>query len=672
LFVAFSSMSNDASDDLPLAAEFPPASYEQWRKLAQAALGGGSYEDRLRSHTADGLTIEPLYQRAQNSWPVAGRPPGARWQVLQRIDHPDPTSAGSQAIDDLSGGANGLMLVGAGSIGARGFGLPAALETIQRVLDRIDFDSGIGIEFDLGPKANLLARALAEHIAARGTAPERFNVRVGVDPFGSAALAGDLHNLVGERLKSAPTNILRDAREVLDDSVVQLGQELTQVGFRRSLFCADGRIVHDAGSSEAQELAYVLASGVAMLRALETGGTALEDARRMIFFRLTADTDQFLTIAKFRALRRLWQRVEASSRLTAEPVFITAETAWRTMTRYDPTLNIVRATIAAFAAGIGGADAVSVLPFTAALGLPDSFARRVARNTQLVLLDEANLASVGDPTAGTGWSEDLTFNLCHAAWALLQEIEASGGAAAALQNGLIQAWVAAARAEREHEVATRRCALVGVNEFPDLGEAPFAVVESRPEDLPVTGPVSPIERLVPIRLAEPFEALRETSDRLATSGRRQKIFLATLGEPADYASHVDFAKNFFAAGGIEATTSESSNASKEGLIEAFRASGTKLACLCVGEQVDEPTAQQAAKALSETGAVRLYGVAGPGVHDPQLRAAGVNTFISSNCNMLEILRDALFTSAGNNDDASDDGRSPTRAGRANNDSAGRS
>ena len=661
-------MSKEASDDLPLAAEFPPTSYEQWRKLAQVALGGGSYEDRLRNHTADRLTIEPIYRRAQNYSPLAGRPPGTRWQVLQRIDHPDSTSAGAQATDDLSGGANGLMLVGAGAIGARGFGLPAVLDAIQPTLDRIDFASGIAIEFDLGPKANLLARDLAEYIAARGTAPQHVDVRFGFDPFGSAALAGDLQNLAGAGLEPAPTHVPRDAHEALDDCVVRLGQELTQVGFRRSLFCADGRVVHDAGGTEAQELAYVLASGVAMLRALEAGGIALEDARRMICFRLAADIDQFLTTAKFRALRRLWQWVEANAGLVPEPVFITAETAWRTMTRYDPTVNIVRATIAAFAAGIGGADAVSVLPFTAARGLPDGFARRVARNTQLVLLDEANSGRVADPTAGTGWSEDLTLKLSHATWARLQEIEASGGAAAALQTGLIQAKVRAARAEREHEVATRRCALVGVNEFPELGEAPFAV--TRPEELPAAAPVTPIQRLVPIRLAEPFEMLREASDRLATSGRRPKIFLATLGEPADYAPRADFAKNFFAVGGIDAATGDSSDASREELIEAFRASGAKIACLCVGEAVHDRAAEQVAKTLSEAGAVRLYAVARPGARDPELSAAGIDTLISSNCNMLEILRDALFTSAGN-DDASDDGRSPKRDGRANNDSADR-
>jgi methylmalonyl-CoA mutase len=638
-------MSDDnPSDYLPLAAEFPAASYEQWRKLAQAAIEGARYEEQLQSHTADGLTIEPLYRRAQPPSLVTGRARGARWQVLQRIDHPDPAAARAQAIEDLNGGANGLVMVGASAIGAHGYGLPPDANAINSLLDAIDLENGVAIEFDAGPQSNTLALSLSPLIARRCSAPERMNIRFGIDPIGNAALAGELLiGRVGAGFKPAPKGAPRNPRELLNEFISGHAHELAEAGFRRSLLAADGRIIHDAGGTEAQELAYVLASGIAMLRALEAGGIALDDARRMIFFRLTADTDQFVTIAKFRALRRLWQRVEASCGLAPEPVFITAETAWRIMTRYDPTVNIVRATIAAFAAGIGGADAVAVLPFTAARGLPDAFARRIARNTQLVLLDEANLARVADPTAGTGWSEDLTLKLCRVAWVLLQEIEGSGGPVAALQNGLIQAKVAAVRAERERAVATQRCALVGVNEFPDLTETPVDVLSATPAKLPsAANPALGVEPLSPIRLAEPFESLREASEHLAASGRRPKILLANLGEPSDYAPRADLARNFFAAGGIDAATIDSAVINNDGsvdkLVRAFSASGSKLACLCATDEVYGLTGQKIAEALSAAGALRLYAVGRPAGLE-QLRT-GVLSFISGDCDMLEILRDA--------------------------------
>jgi methylmalonyl-CoA mutase len=226
----------------------------------------------------------------------------------------------------------------------------------------------------------------------------------------------------------------------------------------------------------------------------------------MIFFRLAADSDQFLTMAKFRALRKLWARVEEASGLAPEPVFISAETAWRTMTKRDPHVNMLRATMAVVAAGTGGADAISVLPFTNAIGLPDKFARRIARNTQLILLEESNLAKVADPAAGSGGIEDLTAKLCAAAWSLFQEIERAGGTAAALEQGLIQKKVAAVRAARTQALQEGTDALTGTTIFPNPDEVPAAV----PDVAPIPAAPAPkgeisFEALASMRLAEPFE-----------------------------------------------------------------------------------------------------------------------------------------------------------------------
>jgi methylmalonyl-CoA mutase len=201
----------------------------------------------------------------------------------------------------------------------------------------------------------------------------------------------------------------------------------------------------------------------------------------------------------------LWQRIEESCGLVPAPVLVSAETAWRTMTRDDPYVNILRATIAVFAAGVGGADAVTVLPFTLPRGLPDPFARRLARNISLVLLDEAHIAAVADPTAGTGWSEDLTDKLCRAAWTLFQEIEAAGGCAAALERGLIQRKVAATRATREQALATGRETLVGANQFRMAAPADVAVLDVPRLTAPPLPTGASIEALKPIRLAAPFE-----------------------------------------------------------------------------------------------------------------------------------------------------------------------
>jgi len=608
------------SDELTFAAEFPAATREQWVALASRVLKSKPIGS-LTARTADGLAIAPLYSRARESARVGSR--AGRWQVMARVDHPDPAVANKQALDDLEGGANGLVLVGAGAVGAHGYGLMA--DTLARVLDGVLLDAGIAIEFDLSPQTKDLPLALAALIKERGIAPASVDIRFGFDPLGASAHNGGFP-LPWPQFAPLAANLAAD---------------LAAQGFKRALMVADGRIVHSAGGTEAQELAFVIAVAVAYLRALEAHGTTLDDARRMIFFRLAADADQFLTIAKFRALRALWARVEESCGLVPAPAFLAAETAWRMMTRNDPQVNILRATIAAFASAIGGADATTVLPFTSARGLPDAFARRVARNTQLVLIEEASVARVADPTAGTGWSEQLTSDLCGAAWALFQKIESAGGAPAALEQGIIQRKVAAARAERERAIATRKDALVGANEFPDLGETPLAMLDVARANVAPMPVAIPIEPLAPMRLAQPYETLRDTSDRmLATSGARPKVFLANLGASADFTERATFATNFFAAGGIEAISNDGF-ASRDTLIGVFKASGARLACLCATDDDCARGAADTARALKAAGAQRIYLVGRPGEREAEWQAAGIDTFIHAGCDALAILQSSL-------------------------------
>ncbi|MBS0527807.1 MAG: methylmalonyl-CoA mutase, partial [Proteobacteria bacterium] len=320
---------------------------------------------------------------------------------------------------------------------------------------------------------------------------------------------------------------------------------------------ADGRVIHDAGGSEVQELAFVLACAIDYLRALESEGVPLDAAREMIYVRLSADADQFLTLAKCRALRLLWARIEQSCGLAPKPLFIAAETAWRMLTQRDPYVNMLRATIATFSAGLGGANSICVLPHTLALGLPDAFARRAARNTQLILLEESNLAKVSDPAAGSGGIEALTRELCEAAWAQFQVIDKAGGVFAALEQNLIQTKVAATRAVREANVAKRRDVLTGASEFPNLHEKRAEVLDAKPVTLAPYGEAKiKFDALTPMRLAVPFEKLRDRSDNLlAANGARPKVFLANLGPPADFTARATFARSFFETGGIEAVDS---------------------------------------------------------------------------------------------------------------------
>jgi methylmalonyl-CoA mutase len=602
------------AENLLLAADFPPATESQWRSLVDQVLKGAPFE-RLVSKTYDNLPIAPLADRRADARPLAARPGATAWEILARVEHPDPALGNAIALHELNSGASGLALVFAGAAGAYGFGLPASEQAIMRALEGFDFEAGAALELDLSVRAG----ALLDAMLAKGfaSAQRGAGLRIGHDPIGAIAIGGSSARPWDDEAPHFARRLAALARE----------------GFGGKCAVADGRIIHNAGGSEAQELAFVLATALAYLRALESEGVALDAARRMIFFRLSADADQFLTIAKFRALRKLWARIEAACALAPAPAFVSAETAWRMLARRDPHVNILRATIAVFAAALGGADAIAVLPFTAALGLPDRFARRIARNTQLVLLEESHLAKVADPAAGSGSVEDLTDELCRAAWTMFREIEAAGGIAAALTSGLVQQKVAVVRGQRATELARRKDAITGVSIFPNLHEAEAKV------DAPLPARAAAAGALDPIRLAEPFEALRDASDRvLATAGARPKVFLAALGTEAEFTARAMFAKNFFEAAGIEAAGG--GTAETPTLAAAFKASGAALACLCSSDKVYAREAIAAAEALKAAGARHIYLAGRPRDQEAALKASGVQSFVYEGCDALATLRGA--------------------------------
>ncbi len=610
------------TDRLRLAADFAPADVDDWRKLVDGVLKGAPFE-KLVSKTYDGLTIQPIYPRARDAAPIAGRAAAAPWQVMQRIDHPDPAQANAQALHDLENGAGGLELEFAGGPGARGFGIAdATKETLACVLDGVVFDAGVAIALNPVLGRENAGVNLADLVQSRGFEPAKVDIRFNYQPLTTLAVRG-----------AAPARWSEMA-----PPLARIIRDLMGRGFKGPFALADGRPVHDAGGSEAQELAFALAIAVTYLRALEAGGISLDIARSAVSFGLCADADQFLTMAKFRAQRLLWARVEQASGLAPRPVFITAETAWRMLTQRDAYVNLVRMTMATFSAGLGGADSITVLPHTLALGLPDGFARRLARNTQLILLEESNLAKVADPAAGSGGIEALTAQLCEAAWALFQEIEKAGGIFAALQQGLVQRKVAATRAAREAALARRKEVLTGASEFPDLHEATVTVLDTTPAAVAPSGEAGiTFDPLLPMRLAAPFELLRDKSDKmLKTTGARPKLFLANLGTAADFTPRATFAKSLFETGGVE-TIDSAGFTDPAALAAAFKASSAALACLCSSDKVYAKDAAGAAKALHDAGADHIYLAGQPGEQEVALRSAGIDGFIFAGGDALATL-----------------------------------
>ncbi len=616
-------------DEFSLAAEFPDASREEWQRLVEGVLrktgaseaSGPAAEDVLATELQDGLTARPLYTASDFTgdpgYPGAapfvrgGKPEGnalTGWDVRQRHQRPDPALCNEEVLADLENGVTSVWLA-AGASGVPVQSVPAALEGVYLDLAPVVLDAGA--EFDAA------ARELLDLYEKRSVPPHAALGNLGADPLGHRARTGDDTDLAEQSARAARLAGLchRD-----------------HPGLRA--LTVDALPHHEAGASAAQELGASLATGVAYLRELTGEGLTAEEACAQLEFRYAATADQFLTIAKLRAARRLWARVaqvcSVTSRAAAQRQH--AVTSSVMMARRDPWVNMLRTTIAALGAGVGGADAVTVLPFDDALGISDGFARRIARNTSSILLEESHLAQVIDPAGGSWYVERLTDELAHAAWEFFQEIEREGGQAAALRSGLVADRLAASWEERRADLSHRREPVTGVSEFPNLAEEPVRR-SAAPE--PVGG------GLPRVRRDEAFEALRARSDaHLAATGSRPRVFIAALGPAAAHTARVGFASNLFQAGGIE-PVHDPETVDADSAAEAFERSGAKAACLCSSDKLYAEQAEGVARALASAGAARILLAGKPGTEEEALVRAGVGEFVFAGGDAVAVLSSVL-------------------------------
>ncbi|MCQ4041395.1 methylmalonyl-CoA mutase family protein [Streptantibioticus rubrisoli] len=591
-------------DELSLAAEFPDATHEQWRNLVAGVLrksgkevSDADAEHALSTALEDGLRVSPLYT-ALDAAPDPGLPgfapfvrggraegnTGGGWDVRQRHTVAD---AGA-VLADLENGVTSLWLV----VGEHA-GIPTA--ELDRALDGVYLDLA-PVVLDAGGEVEPAARRLLRLYEERGIAADAARGNLGADPLGHQARTGARYDI-------AP--------------VAELARLCAGRHPGLRALTVDALPYHEAGGSAAQELGCSLATGAAYLRELTGAGLSVEQACAQLEFRYAATADQFLTVAKLRAARRLWARIaEVCGAPRAGAQLQHAVTSPVMMTRRDPWVNMLRTTVATLAAGVGGADAVTVLPFDDALGLPDSFARRIARNTSTILIEESHLSRVIDPAGGSWYVERLTDELASAAWEFFQEIERAGGQATALRCGMVGERLAETWSVRSAKLAKRREPVTGVSEFPHLAEKPVVRAPA---------PAPPSGGLPRVRRDEAFEALRARSDaHLAATGARPRIHLAALGPAAAHTARLTFAANLFQAGGIEPVT--------EG---TFEESGALEVCLCSSDALYEEQAEAVAGRLRAAGAKHVFLAGRPGPY------AGVDTYVFAGCDAVSVLSATL-------------------------------
>lgn len=661
---------------LTLAAEFPQAEHDTWLKLVDKVLNGAPFDKKLISRTYDGIALQPLYTQAdwKADGDASGLPGGAPftrggrvlgtsvngWDIRQAHAHPDPATANAEILQDLERGVTSIILkldpTGANGIAVR------TLSDLDRVLQDVMLDLAPVVLDCAGPPVPYIALLMAL-LEKRGI--KSFSGNFGLDGFASIATRGKLTAPLETGLK----RIADVASYVSKNYPKARAINLTTV------------VYHSAGASDAQELGCALAAGVEYLRAMTKAGLDIDKAANQIAFTTAVDADMFLSIAKIRALRKLWARVTEACGVAIEnrTAPITAQTAPRMMTKRDPWVNMLRTTVATFAAGVAGADAVTVLPFSNAIGLPDDLARRVARNTQVVLQEESSVARVIDPAGGAWMFEKLTDDLSEKAWAFFQEIERQGGMAKGIMSGFVAGKIAATHAERSKNIAKRKDAVTGVSEFPNISETavePVKAAAPKGNDKPegtvniaapasgamieslvnavksganVTAMTAPLPQgdavsitpLPKVRLAEDFEALRDAGDGFkAAYGQRPRIFLANIGNVAQFTGRATFAKNFFEAGGIEAVFGAGGTDSAA-LVRDFKASAASFTIVCSTDTVYGEHAANVAKALKDAGAAVVYMAGKPAADaEPALKAAGIDEFIFIGCDAKALLENA--------------------------------
>jgi methylmalonyl-CoA mutase len=621
---------------LRLAGEFPPSTRDEWRAGVNKVLAKGKtdltpedldkrFERELVAHLYEGIDIAPLYTSSDVSWAsiegFPGLPPYGRggtllggsqggWDIRQVVDltASEEGAAAALALDQLERGASSLLL-------RRAHGSPDIhfdVDMLETVLDGVHLDLiTVSLDESLGPEAPSALLGLWER---KGIKAGEAQGVLGQDPLGSYASDGGQVDLTASLAAAVAT-----------------AQECVGRYPKARAVVVDVTRYHEAGCSDTEELGCAIATGIAYLRLFVEAGLDIESALSQIEFRFAATSDQFLTIAKLRAARLLWWRVAQASGAQVGAQQQHVMTSRAMLSRYDPWVNLLRGTIACFAAGVAGADAVTVEPYDLLvdpLHLSD-LGRRMARNTQLVLIEESHAAKVIDPAGGSWYVESLTRSVAEKAWSWMQTIEEGGGIQAALDSGLVSERIDQTWEKRLTNIGRRVDTITGVSDFPNAEEEippPRSAEERPPGGLPRR------------RYAAPYEDIRQRVDAYAKEhATRPAVLLVNVGSPSDYTARTTYAKSFFESAGL-ATVALEVGDDVAAQVAGFVTDGVRLACLCSSDAVYAATGAEVAAQLAGAGFGRLYAA---GRRSEELEGAGVEEFVGVGCNVLDALEGAL-------------------------------
>ena len=691
--------------DKKLMEEFPPTDPAEWRALVDSQLKGAAFDKKLVTQTPEGIAVQPIYTR-ESVQPLASHPgmPGefpflrgvsaagaqtGGWEVGQEIPVATPEAFNEALRSDLFKGQTAVVLKldragrkgqDAGSADDADLGVDGTsisnLQDVEVALNEVDLTA-----VPLYVQAGLAAPAFAGYLAASSHAKDdrlkKISGNLGMDILGQLASSGSL-----------PADLESTYQ---DAGALAQWCRLECPGLRAMV--VDVSVYGDAGAHAVQELAYMLATGADTMRKLMEQGLSPDDAAASIGVLMGIGPDFFTEISKFRAARVLWAGMINAFGVSEEGAGLDLRLTtleWN-KTVHDPYVNLLRTTTEAFSAGLGGCRVLTVKAFDSLSGEPDKFSRRIARNQQTVLAEEAHLTDVIDPAGGSWYVENLTGDLSKEAWGLFQTIEGLGGMGSALEQGKVQEWVAASASVRQASLARRKSVMVGTNMYANLDEASLPVRKADPtvlrarsgaagSDVPDASDIHEtirsvaslvaglqaaakkgatlsqlcqlggeaskgiqVEAIGQKRLTEAYESIRERTTSFAAAQRRvPAVFFANMGLAPQHKARSDFSAEFLKPSGFDILNNdrfETAGAAAKAVI----ASGAEVTVICSTDETYPNLVPAFAQKVKELNPKIMVLMAGwmPD-HDAEFREAGVDDFIHLRANNLELLNSLLL------------------------------
>lgn len=597
--------------------QFPPVSYDEWRKKVETDLKGADFDKKLVWRTNEGFNVQPIYRiedvedfKTTNSLPgqfpyVRGTRTDNDWYARQEILAEDPKQANADARDVLTRGITSL-----------GFKVTEAAD-VPTLLDGIDLTK-VEINLDCCPgKAVDVAKALVEYIKAQG-ATEAFRGSIAFNPLRKALRHG------------APLCDCVVSKAVALIEVVKDIPTLRVIDVDSAMFCNAGAFIYE-------ELGYALAWGAQWMTALTEAGVSVDEAARRIKFDMGVSSNFFMEIAKFRAGRMLWADIVKQYKPADEAaakMMVHASTSRYNQTIFDAHVNLLRSQTETMSAAVAGVDSITVTPFDAPYKKPDAFSERIARNQQFLLKEESHMDKVIDPAGGSYYVETLTVSIAREAWKLFLSIDEAGGFFAKVADGTIQQAVTEASKKRHTDVARRKEILLGTNQYPNINEMAADKIEIKDNESQCgcAAEGDPAKALPTKRAASDFEQLRLATEAAAN---RPKVFMLTIGNLAMRLARAQFSSNFFGCAGYEIIDNLGFDTVEQGIDAALE----KKADVIVLCSSDDEYASLAPEAFKYLNGRAQFVVAGAPACMDDLKALGINDYVHVRVNVLDTLRD---------------------------------